>query len=182
MELAFQNYSQSLKEAKTIEDDGGLLVEQQGGSAHGSSEVLYRIHASRLKCLIYAVSRDQDDIEPAETEALRLTEKHWFKDPSPDQKLEDLTIRDRVWNVVTDIVDAMAQCRLDHQFFHRSVYRHAQALMWAPVLCDPIEGKAEGSLGTVPATRSYRLRGMNNSTNAASSAAVIMSSLFDKKR
>ena len=181
MEAAFQNYSKSLWEAKTIEDDGGLVVEQQGGSAHGSSEVLYRIHCSRLKCLISAVSRDQDEIRFAEVEALRLTERHWFKEPSVKAR-EDFGIRDRVWDVVSDIVAAMAQCRLDHQFFHRSVYRHAQALMWAPVLCDPIEGRAEGSLGTVPATRSYRLRGMNNSTNAASSAVVVMSSLFDKKR
>ena len=182
MEIAFQNYSKSLKEAKAIESDGGLRVEQQGGSAHGSSEVEYRIHASRLKCLIAAVSRYQDEIQFAEAEALRLTERHWFKEPSADQPLKDVNTRDRVWNVVTDIVTAMAQCRLDHQFFHRSVYRHAQALMWAPVLCDPIEGRADGSLGTVPATRSYRLRGMNHSTNAASSAVVIMSSLFDKKR
>jgi hypothetical protein len=37
-------------------------------------------------------------------------------------------------------------------------------------------------MNTVPATRSFAIRGLNNSTPAAVSAGVIMSKLFDKKR
>jgi hypothetical protein len=178
MALALGYYAKSLSESKAIESDGGFIVEQAGGSAHGVTEVFYRLHASRLKVLISSVSRDECEIERAELEALRLTGSHWFK----EQESDDVHVRDRVWSVLTDIVTAMAQCRLDHHFFHRSVYRHAQALMWSPVLCDPVLGRAEGSLGIVPATRSFRVRGLNNSTHAANSAEVIMSSLFDRKR
>jgi hypothetical protein len=182
MALALETYSTALDQAKTIESEGGVIVEQAGGSAHGATEVLYRVHASRLKCLISAVSRQENETERAELEALRLVERHWFKKPPEGQKTEELHIRDRVWNVLADIVSALAHCRLNQQYFHRSVYRHAQALMWAPVLNDPVAGRADGSLGTIAATRSYHIRGLNNSTHAANSAEVVMSSLFDKKR
>jgi hypothetical protein len=181
MASAMANYSTAYAQAKKIENDGGFIVEQSGGSAHGSSEILYRMLASRLKCLIWAVSRGEDELERAEKEALRLTERHWFKKPEEEESvLAEKHTRDRVWNVLVDVVTGLAQCRLDHSFFHRSVYRHAQALMWSPVLYDP--SSSEGSLGSVPATRSYQIRGLNNSTHAAHSAEVVMSSLFDKKR
>eukprot|EP00980_Cylindrotheca_fusiformis_P026362 scaffold15973_cov120-Cylindrotheca_fusiformis.AAC.3 len=181
MASALQHYSSALEQAEDIENDGGFVVGQQGGSSHGSTEVLYRLQACRLKCLVAAVSEDEGEIEAAEAEALRLTEAHWFKKPDErDAAGASATTRDRVWNVFTDIVAGLAKCRLDHHFYHRSVYRHAQALMWAPLLCDPTS--TEGSLGMVPATRSYTIRGLNNSTNAATSAEVVMSSLFGKKR
>ena len=182
MTCALETYSSAFEQAKLIEDEGSSRVEQAGGSAHGAAEVFYRVHASRLKCLIHAVCQSEEYIGTAELEALRITERCWFNKPPDGQIEEKADVRDRVWSVVSDIVAALAQCRIDHSFFHRSVYRHAQALMWAPIFCDPVAGRAEGSLGTVPATRSYHIRGLNNATNAASSAAVVMSSLFEKKR
>lgn len=178
MSLALESYSVAYWQAKSIEDEGGFIVDQSGGSAHGSTEVLYRLLASRLKCLIEAVSRESSELAQAEAEALRITEKYWFQQAG---KSSGLDRRDRVWNVLADVVTGLAQCRLNHAYFHRSVYRHAQALMWAPVLYAP-SNAADGSLGTVPATRSYQVRGLNNSTHAANSAEVIMSSLFDKRR
>jgi hypothetical protein len=148
MGKALEIYSTALAQAKEIETDGVLVVDQAGGSSHGGIELFYRVHASRLKCLIFAVSQQEYEIEMAEEEALRLTEGHWFKKPSDDQKVEDLPTRDRVWNVLTDVVTVLAQCKIDHPFFHRSVYRHAQALMWAPVLHDPVGGRAEGRYET----------------------------------
>jgi hypothetical protein len=180
MALSMEKYSTAYAQANSIENDGGFLVDQSGGSAHGSTELLYRMLASRLKCLISAASRGEAELERAEAEALRLTERHWFKKPEEESVSKDLHTRDRVWNVLSDVVTGLAQCRIDHSFFHRSVYRYAQALMWSPILYDP--SSSEGSLGTVPATRSYQIRGLNNSTHAANSAEVIMSSLFDKKR
>lgn len=177
-EQALQSYVKALLEAKALDKEGGV-VEQNGGSAHGPGEVLYRLHASRLKCLIRAVDRKEDEREHAECEALRLTECHWFTKQDEAAKPQD--IRDRIWSVLADIVSALAQCRLDQPFFHRSVYRHAQALMWAPVLCDPVGERANGSFGMVPATRAFKLRGLNFSTNAASSGMVIISTLFEKK-
>lgn len=155
---------------------------EAGGSSHGIAEVRYRLHASRLKCLISAASADEDDRSAAEEEALRLSELYWFGQPKDSVMLEETSVRDRIWNVLADIVSALAQCRLEHSFFHRSVYRHAQALMWAPVLCDPVAGRAEGSKSTVPATKSYHLRGLNHATNAAKSALAVIKTLFEKKR
>lgn len=181
MATALELYSKALSQARKIEEDGGYLVEQAGGSAHGSTEVLYRLVASRLKCLIDAVSSHEDELELAEMEALRLTEKYWVKKPEcGEDGLKEKHIRDRVWMVLADIVDGLAQCRQIQPFFHRSVYRHAQALMWSPALNDPLSRK--GSLDMVPATRSFQIRGLNNSTPAANSAEVVMSALFDKKR
>lgn len=178
--MAMEQYSKAYKQAMTIEEEGGFIVEQSGGSAHGCTEVLYRMLATRLKCLIHAVSWGDTELDKAELEALRLTEKYWYRTPDNESVLKDQHIRDRVWAVLVDIVAGLAQCRVDQTFFHRSVYRHAQALMWSPVFYDPT--CSEGSLGSVPATRSFQIRGLNNSTSAVHSAEVVMSSLFDKKR
>ena len=178
MSSALKSFSESLRQAIEHEKEGELLVEQQGGSSHGSTEVLYRLHAARLKCHTTAVAYCDSEIELAELEALRLTESFRFTDQSIDDKR---TTRDRVWDVVVDAVNAMASCRSVHSFFHRSVYRHAQALMWAPILCDPVIGKVEGSFGEVPAARAYKLRGLN-SESAIESATAVISALFDKKR
>ncbi|CAJ1966696.1 unnamed protein product [Cylindrotheca closterium] len=181
MSLAMSSYASALEQAKAIDEDGGHVISQQGGSSHGSTEVLYRIHASRLKCLISLASYDDDCMENAEVEALRLTEAHWYKvQDEAETTNAPLGKRDRIWNVVADVVAGLAQCRMDDHFFHRSVYRHAQALMWAPVLLDP--ASREGSLGMVQATKSHIVRGLNNSTHAAYSAEVVIRTLFDRKR
>ena len=179
MTKALDAYHSSTVEAEALEHTNELVVEQHGGSSNGSTEAVYRLHATRLKCLVAAVDRIGDERELAETEALRLGEKHWYAEVDP-RVSESLLVRDRIWNVLADVVVALAQCRLDVAYFHRSVYRHAQALLWAPILSDPQE-RAFGSLGTVPATRAFKLRGLN-STDAASSAAVVMGTLFEKKR
>ena len=172
------SYSTALKQAEAIENDLGFDG-QNGGSAHGYTEVLYRLHASRLKCLISAASHNGDELQLAEAESLRLTEGYFYSKQDTESPPESKDDRDRIWNVLCDIVSALVQCRLNHSFFHGSVYRHAQALMWAPILCDP--SSKEGSLGTVPIHRSCHLRGLDAS-HAANSAGVVMSSLFDKKR
>lgn len=163
-------------------DDKPQVDTEAGGSSHGVTEIFYRLHASRLKCLLESAVASEGERAMAEEEALRLTEKHWFSPPSDPSALEKTPVRDRVWNVLADIVSALAQCRLEHAFFHRSVYRHAQALMWAPLLSDPVLGRLKGSKSTVPATRSYHIRGLNHATDAARSALAVMTSLFEKKR
>ena len=178
MSKALEAYQSSIVEAKALENSNELVIEKHGGSSNGSYEAIYRLHATRLKCLIAAVDRIGDERELAEIEALRLTERYWYTEVDPSVS-ETLLVRDRVWNVLADIVAAMAQCRLDVPYFHRSVYRHAQALLWAPILSDPQE-RSLGSLGTVPATRAFKLRGLN-STDAASSAAVVMGMYFCRR-
>lgn len=183
MVQALHNYDLAYKEAKTLDDEGTLGDTQAGGSSHGVTEALYRLHASRLKCLIYAVRVAEEYRWTAELEALRITERCWYgsapEDPDGHAKK---TIRERVWIVLADVVSCLAQCRLEEQFFHRSVYRYAQAMMWAPALHDPAQGFVEGSIGRVPATKSHLLRGLNSSTGCAFSAEVVMSPLFEKRR
>ena len=175
---ALQSYSTSISKAQGLEEDGTLLVEQQGGSAHGSIEVLYRLHASRLKCLLSALQHG--DREQAELEALRLTEPFPYAEQGGKES-DSNTVRDRVWNVAVDIVGAMVHCRTRHSCFHRSVYRHAQALMWAPIFCDPDMATKDGSFGSVPALKALNMRGLN-SDSAVESSAAVMRALFDKKR
>jgi hypothetical protein len=180
MASALGQYASAYSQARKIEEDGGQIVEQSGGSAHGCTEILYRIHATRLKCLLSAATRDLREFDWAEKEALRLTECNWFKSPEDVDALQKEHVRDRVWNVLGDVVSGLAQCRAEHPFFHRSVYRHAQALMWSPILYDPT--CSEGSLDSVPATRSFQIRGLSNSTPVSHSAEIVLTSLFDKKR
>ena len=180
MKQALLEYAASYEEVKAIDDGAGFGDIQGGGSSHGPTEVFYRLHASRLKCLLSAISQREVDRDKAELEALRLTMTHWFH--APTVELDDRDTRARVWAVLTDVVSAMAQCRIDQPFFHRSVYRHAQALMWAPVLHDPVSGIAKGSLGSVPVTKGHLLRGLNSTTPSATSAEAIMNLLFEKKR
>jgi hypothetical protein len=180
MKEALTCYATSLEEALAIQKEGGLSDISAGGSCHGSTELLYRLHATRLKCLVWAVSRDDDTRGAAEGEALRLSTAYWYREENKVQLSADSSTRDIVWAVLADIIAALAQCRIEQPFFHRSVYRHAQALMWASVLHDPSE--SEGSLGVVPASRSHHLRGLNSSTPCVNSAEVVMRVLFEKKR
>jgi len=64
--------------------------------------------------------------------------------------------------VLADVVGAMAYCRRERQYFHRSVYRQAQALMWAPLFDNPDSAVKDGSLAVVTASKSYKVRGLNS--------------------
>ena len=86
---------------------------------------------------------------------------------SVDMK-EEKCLRKKVWLILADVVSAMAFCRRENAFFHRSVYRHAQALMWAPIFHDPETTLGQGSLCTVPANKSYHLRGLSGESCANS--------------
>jgi hypothetical protein len=60
MVLALNAYETSVAEAKEVESDGGFTAEQNGGSSQGVAEAIYRLHATRLKCLIAAVNQKFD--------------------------------------------------------------------------------------------------------------------------
>lgn len=178
MSEAMSVYANAFAEATKLENAGNQLPDQAGGSTHGSTEILYRLHASRLKCLIRAVSRNEEEREQAELEALRLTEKYRFK-VSDDNTLGEGP-NDRLWAVFVDVVDGLAECRKLKPFFHRSVFRHAQALMWSPLFYDPSSSKT--SKDTFPATHGAQLEGLDPSKPVAFSAMEVISALFDKKR
>lgn len=179
MKKCLEAYSVAKDYALSAEEKGDI-VEEQGGSAHGAPEAVYRLHASRLKCLISAASCRENERDLAEEEALLLTECHWYTEPNGEEAR--LTIRTRVWKVLVDVVNALAKLRLEHSHFHRSVYRHAQALMWAPILFNPVQKGSNGNLGLVPPTAACAIRGLNDSTDAANSALAVLSVLFGKRR
>ena len=106
MQTALSSYAESLEHGLLLEKDGALIAEQQGGSGHGATEVQYRLHATRLKCLIHAIKRNPVERDAAELEALRLVEKYWYTNSPPETNGD---VRDRSWNVLRDVVDAMIQ-------------------------------------------------------------------------
>jgi hypothetical protein len=179
MGAAILVYYRALAQATELEEAGSQLPDQAGGSGHGSTEILYRLHASRLKCLIHAVSRNEEERGQAELEALRLTEKYRSKEPDRECITPKKDTRERIWIVLADVVDGLVECRRLKPFFHRSVYRHAQALMWSPVFYDP--ASSNGSMGAVPATRGI-ITGLDHSKAAVYSADNVISTLFDKRR
>ena len=180
MSKALKAYAESVSYATQTKEKGGFISEQNGGSSHGAVEAFYRLHASRLKCLISAVDKSDDERQLAEQEALRLTECHWFQNLKHAE--DEQSLRRRIWQVLEDVVGALAKCSLDNSYFHRSIYRHAQALIWAPLIYNPTEKRAIGSLGNVPVTLACKIRGLNSSTNAANSGLSVINSLFPKKR
>lgn len=174
------SYYNAYVEAKRFRDDGNALDSQGGGSTNGLIEYSYRLHASRLKILIAAVKHPNSERNAALLEASRLLEQFWF-DANHDTIFDDAKLTDRIWIVFTDIINALASFRKIQPFFHRSVYRHAQALMWAPLIHDP-NGSLGGSSDNVPSFKSHRIPELSNHPNAFSAAESIMSALFDKKR
>jgi hypothetical protein len=174
------SYYNAYVEAKQFRDDGNVLDSQGGGSTNGLIEYSYRLHASRLKILIAAVKKPDSERNAALLEASRLLEQFWF-DANHDTIFDDAKLSDRIWIVFTDIINALASFRKVQPFFHRSVYRHAQALMWAPLIHDPNDSLG-GSSDNVPSFKSHRIPELSNHPNAFSAAESIMSALFDKKR
>ena len=172
------SYDLSIVEAKAFTDEGNSLEFRGGGSSHGLVELVYRLHASRLKVLLTAVKCVSDEREASIDEALRITTEHWYETAQDDFK--DKPLYDKLWIVLCDVVEALAFCRREQPYFHRSVYRHAQALLWAPLFNDP-EGALNGSFESIPAHKSCRVRGLDSGSCVAS-AQPIISALFDKKR
>lgn len=143
--------------------------------------MIYRLHASRLKVLLHAVRKSRSERVEAVKEALRITESYWFEPKETVVECDKSDISQRIWAVLADIIESMAHCSKEQPFFHRSNYRHAQALMWAPLFHDPNGAIQQGSMSVVPAHKSYRLRGLS-SGSCAMSAETILNALFDKKR
>ena len=129
--------------------------------------------------LIAAEKKPAMQRERAEVEAVRIIGKHWFCDENKSTTCES-NVREKIWNILVDIVACMAYCRKEEKFFHRSVYRHAQALLWAPNLNDTDHTILEGSLAQITPSRREQLNLTN--TSCALSAESVMKALFEKKR
>jgi len=174
LQEALRYFSTSASEAKLLEANNEMTVNRKGGSSHGSVELFYRIHAVRLKSLVAATAEGPQRRSFFEEEALRISEEIWFVEPESPAK--DMSIRERMWNVLCDATAAFTSFRKDHLFFHRSVYRQAQAILWAPKVLDP-----DAPFSTaVPSEFASRLEGY--SENTLLSVRTIIGSLFDKKR
>jgi hypothetical protein len=180
MTEAIRNYSVALSDAQQAEKSGGGQENKGGGSSHGSREVLYRLHASRLKVLLSAIRQASDTRGLAEIEAYRITSTSWFDESN---KLESSIdhVRDNTWDVFVDSVQGLASCRKGISYFHRSTYRLSQALLWAPVFHDPRFFFRIGSMENVPLSKRNRISELDKDSFAECASSVI-ESLFDKKR
>lgn len=143
-------------------------------------EYLYRLHATRWKILLSAIKKPQRERRTSLMEATRLLENFWF-DINHDTIFDDTKLMDRVWIIFCDIVNALASCRTMQPFFHRSSFRHAQALMWAPFIHDP-DGCPGGSQDSVPSFKRHRILELRNYSDSMNAAKSVISALFDKKR
>ena len=114
----------------------------------------------------------------AEIEAIGLCERFWFG----DQKSERAEDKDELWGCLANVIASLVFCRNDNSYFHRSVYRHAQALCWSPRILYDDEWKKQGSLTVLPPHKAASLRGCNSGMPCVESAASVLSVLFDKKR
>jgi hypothetical protein len=186
LEKAFRHYSASLERVRIAEEEGILTEQPMGGSSHGSIEVVYRIHASRLKILLHAVCQNKKIRRSFEAEALNLISNNWFSEPieaDNEQQCLNLNDREKRWEVLVDIVSAFVFCRQEKGLFHRSVYRHAQAILWAPIVyepdadCYPLLTNTEGMFAQPTA-----LSNVYQDVVYANAAKTVMESIFDKKR
>lgn len=186
LSLAFSSYSESLVAVKRAEEEGLLSEQQKGGCAHGSIEVVYRIHATRLKVLLYAIYQASKNRHCFEAEALHLVSRNWFAEPVTENEEElnwKYDSRDRRWEVLVDIVSALVFCRKEKALFHRSVFRHAQAILWAPVVYSP--DVKTYPLFTAPEDVVAQTNTLSNIFRCGihvHAAKIVMDSLFDKKR
>ena len=87
------------------------------------------------------------------------------------------------WEVLVDIVSALVFCRQEKALFHRSVYRHAQAILWAPVVHDPDANSFPLFTGAETAPTEHNiLSNIFRHGVYVYAAKHVMDSLFDKKR
>lgn len=140
--------------------------------------MVYRLHASRLKVLISAVKSVRLERSYQIKEGIRITSKYWYD--KPPGGFEEMTDQNKVLALFYDIVEALASARREQPFFHRSVYRHAQAILWAPLIHDP-DGALKGCFEAIPTHLSCHIRGMDSGP-CINSAEPIINTLFDKKR
>jgi len=178
MNQALESFNTARVEAKAFEDDGSSLDYQGGGSSHGLVEFTYRLHATRLKVLISSIKVGSDKLQPSLREASRIVEKYWFDEPTVP--LEDKPLQDRLWIVFADVVKGLASCRKGSPFFHRSVYRHAQAFLWARFIHDPLVESVD-DMESISPEKCSLIEGLESNFNYAS-AEAILNVLFDKKR
>ena len=106
--------------------------DEMGGCCHGLAEVYYRLHAFRMKVFLKAARTGDSNSIMA---ALDLIS------PGPlAGSLEKL--RDNAMATVKGLAEVFTNCRKHtNQYFHRSVYRHAQLILLSPALVNHGEVK-----------------------------------------
>ena len=180
MSEAIQNYSVALVDAQNVEKSSGGQDIKNGGSSHGSREVLYRLHTARFKALLLAIKNSAEMGELAEIEAHRISSTSWFDATNKLQTSSD-DIRGKTWDLYVDCVQGLASCRKGVSYFHRAAYRLAQALHWAPAFHDTSFCYRSGNIEVIPLLKRERISELDRVSFAECAESVIMS-LFDKKR
>lgn len=113
MAEAISSYSKALAEAPKASDKAVKQIDV-GGSSHGSLEVLYRLHATRLKVITTAVLRSKEECSIAENEGVRLTSTAWFN--SLNKPNASASLRNQVWSLLADCCDGRFAGRVSFNF------------------------------------------------------------------
>jgi len=110
MAEALSSYSKALAEAAKVSDNSAMKQIDVGGSSHGSLEVLYRLHATRLKVIMTAVFRSSEECSLAEKEGVRLSSTVWFN--SLNKPNASASLRYQVWSLLADCCDGRFTSRV----------------------------------------------------------------------
>jgi hypothetical protein len=188
MTNAFKRYVRAISEVQKDEKEGNLPELPVGGSTHGSTELTYRIHATRLKVLLASIRDQGGNSSKRQGEALRLVSMYWETPPvafdfEEGTRNNSFQLQESRWEVLVDIVFGLASCREKKHYFHRSVFRHAQAILWAPFVYhggknafDVTKEKGSGEKDLSILSNEYR------NTVYLGRASRVISQICDKKR
>lgn len=102
MNDAIQSYAMAISKAQSAELSPPDKV-CYGGSSHGALECLYRLHASRFKVLLNAVTCAPSEGELTELEAFRIVSSMWFCESHVSSP--SAGIREKAWDIFADCVD-----------------------------------------------------------------------------
>ena len=176
MIAAMESYRTAHSDAEKNKEEGNSG--QGGGSSHGIQELVYRIHATRLKVLIAAIQVPLAELDLSLKEATRICEMCPFEPESIDDVNQSR--HEKLWSLFVDAIRGIASCRKASPFFHRSQYRHCQALLWAPVFFNPFDY----AIGIIPQIPNHIKKSIPNMDfdDFVQSADSVISTLFDKKR
>ena len=190
MAHAITNYINGYNEAKQA--DHSQMIGYDGGSSHGDEEKYYRLHATRLKVLLraikscYYLNRKENNntlrINLLKSEVLQILANDGF---DGEQQACATTVTmptvKKLWKIALNIIESLAKCRKHHSYFHRSIYRHAQALLWLPFIYNDSNIYEMAKTG-LPKEEVANISGLNTTSGVVPSALSVLRCLFEKKR
>lgn len=130
MVRALENYSSALFDANGADSkNGGTDKSRVGGSSHGSTEILYRLHATRLKVIISAIRKSIVERHVAEREAIRIASLHWFDESN--RSSPSAGTREKIWDILAGMSGSICFVyAIDSPISHLKFLIHFNRCCW----------------------------------------------------